>query len=313
MLPDMISYDALDYSLAALHPRGAFLYRSELSGTWGLSVAQGRASFHAVESGTCLIEVDGAASRLDAGDLLVLPHGSAATFRSHADAPALPIDELVARHPLGPDQVLRFGTGGKVTHLVCGELDFDDAVPHPILSALPSLVIARRADDASPWLSQTLSFLSCEARSDRPGSTTVMGHLGSILLVHAIRSFVESPVCSDAEPAPANWLSALGDVHVGPALRAILTAPEHRWTVENLGREAGLGRSAFASRFRDRVGETPMQHVTRWRIYHASRLLRSDLGLAEIAERVGYENEAAFGRAFKRWTGVTPGAMRRVA
>ncbi len=307
----MISYDALDRALAALQPRGAFLYRSELSGDWGLSAPQGPASFHVVESGSCRVEVGGHTSLLNAGDLLVLPHGSVVAFRSVEGIAAPWIDDLIAQYPPGADRVLRIGDGDEPTRLVCGELDFDDTLPHPVLAALPSHVITRGAGDESPWLSHTLSFLSCEARSNRPGSATVMGHLGSILFVQAIRSYAESRACSN--DGDVSWLGALGDVHLGPALRAILTTPEQRWTVEDLGREAGLGRSAFASRFRDRVGETPMQHVTRWRVYHASRLLRSDLGLAEIAERVGYENEAAFGRAFKRWTGTPPGAMRRAA
>jgi AraC-like DNA-binding protein len=307
---DVIAYDALDLAFSTLHPRGAVLYRSELSGTWGLSAGEGAATFHVLESGSCRACIGGQTLTLEAGDLLVLPHGSAVAFRSSADADAPLVEELIVQHPPGPDGVLRIGGEAGETRLICGVLDFDDAIPHPVLAALPTHLVVRRADDRSAWLAHTLDFLSCEARAARPGAATVMGHLAGILFVQAVRAFAESMACRRSRE-PSGWIGALADAHVGPALRAIVTAPERKWTVESLGHEAGLGRSAFASRFRKRVGETPMQHVTRWRVHRASRLLRSDLGLAEIAARVGYENQAAFGRAFKRWTGHPPGTKRQ--
>jgi AraC-like DNA-binding protein len=299
----MTDYDPLDRLVSGLQPRGAFLYRSDLAAPWGLWAPEGRASFHVVEQGACVAEVEGQHAHLSAGDLLVLPRGSAVGFRSGPDAPLVPVSDLTDRHPIGPDGVLRVGEGDDRTRLVCGALDFGDALRHPVLEALPAMLVVPSSDDASPWLRQTVGFLTCEAGGGRPGARAVMGHLGGILFVHAVRSLA-------GRSGGVGWIGALGDPHVGPTLRAIAEAPERRWTVEALGREAGLGRSAFAARFRDRVGETPMQHVTRWRLYRAGRLLRSPHTLADIAARVGYENEAAFGRAFKRWTGQTPGAVR---
>ena len=303
-----IAYDPLDDALGGLQPRGAFLFRSELGAPWGLTVAPDLASFHIVEAGRCVLTAGDETVALEAGDLAVLPHGSEAAFRDAVGSAAPPLDELLARHPPGASGVLRNGGAGRPTTLVCGGVAFDDAVAHPVLDALPPVLVLRAADgDGTPWLRPTLQFLACESRSGRPGAATVMGHLGSVVFVQAIRAALAE------QGERAGWLGALSDVHLGPALRAIWAAPERRWTVEALGREAGLGRSAFAARFRDVVGESPMRHVTRWRVYHAARHLRADATLAEAAERVGYESEAAFGRAFKRWTGRSPGAVRRAA
>ena len=302
-----IQTDALDDALAALQPRGAFLYRSELAAPWGLTAGSGPSTFHIVEAGRCLLTAAGQTVAVEAGDLAVLPHGSAAAFRDAAGSPAPPIEAVLARYPPDAAGVLRNDGDGERTALVCGGVAFDDAVPHPVLDALPPVLVLRGAmRDGTPWLANTLRFLACESRSGRPGAATVMGHLGSVLFIQAVRAAL-----GGAE-APG-WLGALADPHVGPALRAIHAAPEAPWTVEALGREGGLGRSAFAARFRAAVGEAPMRHVARWRIYRAARLLQTDATLADVAGRVGYESEAAFGRAFKRWTGRPPGALRRAA
>jgi AraC-like DNA-binding protein len=302
-----LTLDPLDAALAGLHPRGAFYVRSDLGAPWGFSAEPGLASFHFVESGRCVLSAEGAGDvELAAGDLAVLPHGPALAFRDAPGTPAPPLDALLSRQP-EPGRGLDGAGDGPRTALVCGGVAFDDAVPHPVLDALPPVLVLRRAvQDEAPWLAHTLRFLACEARSGRPGAATVMGHLGSVLFVQAVRAAL------GGAGAPG-WLGALADPHVGPALRAIHRVPEAPWTVEALGREGGLGRSAFAARFRAAVGEAPMRHVARWRIYHAARHLRTGATLAEAAGRVGYESEAAFGRAFKRWTGRSPGALRRAA
>lgn len=300
--------DPLDHALASLRPRGAFLYRSELAAPWGLSDASRLATFHIVEAGACWLTAGGTTERLAAGDLAVLPSGVEASFRDAPGTPAPPVEELLARFPPGSSNVLHNDGDGPRTVLVCGGLAFDDAVPHPVLEALPPVVVLRGAmTDGTPWLANTLQFLACESRSGRPGAATVMGHLGSIVFIQAIRAAL-------ADRDAPGWLGAVSDAHVGPALAAIQQAPERPWTVEALGREAGLGRSAFAARFRAAVGESPMQHVTRWRVYTAARMLREgDLPVAHVGERVGYESDAAFSRAFRRWTGRAPGDLRRAA
>jgi AraC-like DNA-binding protein len=108
------------------------------------------------------------------------------------------------------------------------------------------------------------------------------------------------------------WLGGLRDPHVGRALAALHARPGHPWTVDALGREAGLSRSALAERFGALVGEPPMLYLARWRMQVAAGLLTSTHdGVAGIGARVGYASEAAFNRAFKKLVGVPPAAWRR--
>lgn len=301
-----IDFDPLDAALGALQPRGAFLFRSELGAPWGFAVEPGAAAFHIVEEGRCVLTADGQTEVLEPGDLAITPHGSATTFADAAGRATPTLESLLGGPRLDQTLVLRNQEPGPQTVLVCGGVAFDDAVPHPVLDALPPVFVLRGAMvDGTPWLANTLRFLACESQSRRPGAATVMGHLGSVVFVQAIRAAL-----AGGASAPG-WLGALSDPYVGPALVAIQTAPEQRWTVQALGQEVGLGRSAFAARFRASVGESPMQHLTRWRVFRAGQLLRHDVPLAEVAGRVGYESEAAFGRAFKRWTGRSPGAVGR--
>nr|WP_302477346.1 AraC family transcriptional regulator [Sphingomonas sp. ID1715] len=127
------------------------------------------------------------------------------------------------------------------------------------------------------------------------------------MFIQAIRAHAAS---SGVEAA--GWIGALVDPRLSRAFKAIHARVEHGWTVEDLAREAGMSRSAFAARFRDSVGLSPLDYVTRWRMFRAGALLRKgERSIAEIAIKVGYENESAFAKAFKRVTGITPGAYRR--
>ncbi len=108
------------------------------------------------------------------------------------------------------------------------------------------------------------------------------------------------------------WLAGLNDAHVGKALRLMHMQPAKNWTVDDLAREAGVSRSVLAQRFTDLVAESPMKYLARWRVHLAKQMLRDGAhSMAEVADKIGYESEAAFNRAFKRATGVPPAAWRR--
>ena len=287
-----IQYDPLDEALASLRPRGAFLHRNDLVApwTWGTGPGAGT-TFHVVEHGRCELSVGDESLALSEGDLVVLPSGAAFSFSDGAGDAA-----------------------GLRTVLLCAGVAFDGALPHPLLDALPPVFVVREAlsgspagggPDESPGLAGTLRLLSAESRGGRPGAATAMAHLAGAAFVQAVRS-----VLGDADAAPG-WLAAIHDPHVGPALRAVQREPGRPWTVASLAREAGLSRSPFAARFRRTVGESPMRHVTRWRMHRAAQDLRAGATTAEVAARAGYESEAAFRRAFRRWTGGPPGRLRR--
>ncbi len=149
-------------------------------------------------------------------------------------------------------------------------------------------------------------MISAEARELRPGGEAVITRLSDVLVIQAIRFWI-----ANSPQAQTGWIGALQDPQLGRVIAMIHRQPELPWTLESLADEASMSRSSFAARFAQRLGETPMRYVARWRMYTALRWIREDnMGFGEAAERLGYQSEAAFHRAFKRVMGQTPGAAR---
>lgn len=127
------------------------------------------------------------------------------------------------------------------------------------------------------------------------------------MFVEALRRHVET-----SPPGGRGWLAALRDVQIGRALALLHEAPGQAWTVDELAREVAMSRSLLATRFASLVGESPMQYLMRWRLALAARALRSGSdAISRVAERSGYETEAAFSRAFKREFGLPPSTWRK--
>jgi AraC-like DNA-binding protein len=245
---------------------------------------------------------------------VLLPKGQSHVLRDHAGSAVLPADEVFSGCPskggCQPGGLLKHGGGGALTVLISGCFTFEDAGSrNPLIAALPA-VLHVRGDLGAPthWLEASLQFVASEMASGQPGAQTVVSRLVDILLVQAVRAHLEQ-----IGDAANGWLRALVDPQVGAALSAIHQQPEAPWTVESLAERAGMSRSGFAARFTQLVEEPPLTYLTDWRMQKASRLLRASAsGLGDIAGRVGYETEAAFSKAFKRWAGMAPGAFRRV-
>jgi AraC-like DNA-binding protein len=188
---------------------------------------------------------------------------------------------------------------------LCGAFDFEHRGGHPLFDLLPRVLHIPHA--AGHSFDAILSLMAIEAESARPGKETVLRRLADILFIEVLRHWVDR---QGAETR--GWLGALRDPHIGQSLALIHGQPERAWAVKTLASEAALSRSAFAARFSALVGEPPLQYLTRWRMRMAARLLRTQsLGIAEVAQRVGYASEVAFSKAFKRELGVAPGAYRR--
>jgi len=186
-------------------------------------------------------------------------------------------------------------------------VDFDHKAGTQLIDHLPEVLHINSLDtDVDGWLEHSLRFLAHEAREQRPGGQTIMANLADILVIQAIRAWLETSV-----EANSGWLAALRDTHIGNALVAIHREPQKNWSVELLAKNVGLSRSGFSARFTALVGESVMQYVTRWRMLLArSKLLEGRITLGELSDQLGYQSEAAFSRAFKRIMGISPGSIR---
>ena len=319
--------DALSDVLRTVHLTGAVFLDVDACAPW---VAEAPASaviaaavhpgaqhvieYHVVTRGTCWAGIVGEpATRLEAGDVIVFPHGDPHVLSS---APGMRgvVDERQfrvapgTRLPIALD--LRDAPSGAPSDvkIVCGFLACDVRPFNPLIASLPRMLVASASKGLrSHWLDQFVRFAVAEAREARAGSECVLGKLSELMFVEAVRHHLES-----LPDERAGWLAGLRDPQIGRALAGMHERPGAPWSVDDLARVAAMSRSAFCERFAAIVGMPPMQYLTRWRMQVASDLVaRNTLSLAQIASEVGYESEAAFQRAFKKVVGTSPGLWRK--
>ncbi len=203
--------------------------------------------------------------------------------------------------------MLQIDGGGERTDLICGAVQFDHAAAAHLMKALPRILRIESAGSAQgEWVQSTLRYMATEARHLRIGGEAVITRLSDVLVIQAIRTWLE-----ESAELERGWIGALRDEKIGRALTMIHRDPAREWSVASLADEVFMSRSAFAARFTELVGQPAMAYVTWWRMQVARGLIVADgLTAAEAAGRVGYNSEAAFSRAFKRTLGVSPGAAR---
>jgi AraC-like DNA-binding protein len=277
-----------------------------------LPKAQHVVSYHVVRLGDCWCESPGHLPvRLEAGDVLVVPHGdpyqlaSACGMRTGwSPDEALGWFRAMVRGEL-PFVVTEGGTGPGRLQLVCGFLGCDSLPFNPVLTTLPPLMKVRVQGDSTGRLRALLEFAMAESAGACPGSRSVLLRIAELVFVEVLRSHLTTATDADS------WLGGLRDPVVGRALARLHGEPARAWTLQDLAHEAGASRSVLAERFASFVGHPPMLYLTRWRMQLAASRLAAAAPVSDVACEVGYESEAAFCRAFKKVTGVTPATWRR--
>jgi AraC-like DNA-binding protein len=285
---------------AEMQPAGATIANSVLPGVQHLI------SYHAVTRGTCYGGlVDSIAIPLEAGDVIVFPHGDAHVLSSAPNMPAVvnlsnytvPSSQLPVT--VRPD-VER--DGQERTQVVCGFLGCDVRPFNPLIEALPRVLHVRdREGPNGGWLGQFMRVAADESRAKRSGGESVLARMSELMFVEAVRRYLES-----LPDEQTGWLAALRDPQVGRALTLLHARPGFSWTLPGLAREAGLSRSSLAERFAHLIGKPPMQYLASWRMQIAAGSLARGAKVASVALEVGYDSEAAFSRAFKKLVGSSP-------
>jgi AraC family transcriptional regulator, alkane utilization regulator len=263
--------------------------------------------FHYVASGGCMMETAGGnRHELKAGDLVLLPFAAEHKLW-RGDAELVPASKIVTRDTKEGVWSFSHGGGGTETRFVCGFIESAEMMFAPMFRSLPEMLVDRADDEAvGSGIAHTIDDLLAKVDALTPGAEVILGRMMELLFVELLRRHA-----SRLPEGSKGILAALNDPLVGRALQLMQADPARRWTTDDLAREAGASRTVLGERFNSVLGKPPIEYLTGWRIQLAADRLRNGRdAIARIAVDSGYESEAAFNRAFKRVTGLTPGRWR---
>jgi AraC-like DNA-binding protein len=293
--------DPLSEMLALLKPESYITAGFDAGGSWALLLDDlaGRIKCYAVLKGECWLAMEGfEAVQLKAGECFVLPTGRPAVIASDLNAEPKRASETLAPDRSGGTVVYN---GGGDVFLVGSRFEVNGRHAELMLQALPSLIRVEASDDRAK-LRLFIELMMNELREPRPGAFHIAQNLSHMMLAQALRLFLEN-----APEGTVGWFTALADPRLALSIRAIHSNPSRPWTLEELARIAGMSRTSFANHFRDRVGETPISYLARWRMMTAAaKLVEGRETMADISASLGYASEQAFNTAFKRIMGQSP-------
>jgi AraC-like DNA-binding protein len=261
--------------------------------------------------GSCFLGVDKESLHpLAAGDFVLLPNPGCYSLRSRPDLVLRPALEVCSEEEFRQTRLISFDGGeGPSTSVIAGCFAFASPESELLVKHLPSVIhLQASGKHAPPWFQSTIQFIAAETSQNLPGASAIVDRLADALFTVAMRARTGIS-CRAAHPS---WLRALADPQIGEALRQIHAEPERPWTIAILAQRVSMSRSSFAERFRELVGETPLEHLTQWRMVRAANMLLANRPMksAAIASAVGYESASSFGKVFSRVMGMSPGKYR---
>lgn len=294
--------DPLSDVLALAGLRAACSVRLQAGGEWALRFQPIELKFNVVRRGQCWLRVPNMPPRrLGAGDCFVVSR-TPFVLASAPDNEAVNASEVFAQsgssaiYGAGDDVEL---LGGSVSLVSPGSADLLELMP-------PAIIIHAESGGASSfaWL---LDELDREWQSAQAGSYSMCNDLLRLIFVHTLRHHIAT-----ADVADLAWLGGLRDPAIAGVMRAVHGDPVKSWKLAEMAEIACMSRSSFAALFKARVGRAPVEYATHWRMQvAASRLCNTADSVATVAASLGYLSDAAFGVAFRRVHGKSPGQYRR--
>lgn len=317
--------DVLSSVLRAVRMTGAIFFDNDASGPWVAATPtvadiahhvmpdfESIIPFHIVlvgESWAWLNDQPDTTVLVKPGEVVMFPRGDEHTCASHPGMTEIVnLDDWARRGRPLPIKMRINPTGdGERCNFVCGYLGCDASPYNPLLDALPRMLQTRLSAASQALFSNLLAAAVSETTGHTAGGEGMLARAAELMFVEIVRNYANG-LADDQR----SWLSGLRDPHVGRAMYLIHTRPAEAWTIDRLARSVGLSRSVFADRFIEHVGVAPITYLTRWRMQIAARRLdEKGTSVAQAAVDIGYDSEAAFRRAFKRYVGKTPGEWQR--
>jgi AraC-like DNA-binding protein len=299
--------DPLTEMLRGLRLDGVEYGRCQPSAPWATACpTKDEAQFHFLAAGSAFLQAPGGEwIEMYPGDAVLLPRGDAHVIASQPGLTPTPVEAFPRKSVCDGIVDLQCPCTDMTNLLFFAVMRFNVDKRHPLLQLMPDVMRTSDLAANEPAIPALLDAMTREADMNRVGAAGILSRLADVLTATIIRTWVEHG-CGDS----TGWLAAVRNPEVGRVLAAIHLDPSHDWSVEELAREMGASRSGFAQRFVSVVGETPARYVARMRMHQAHQWLREGQRVAIVAERLGYESEASFSRAFKRVIGTSPSHSR---
>ena len=320
--PKPASADLLSDLLGSMHLAGVVLFRAEFREPWSVATpdscqlarvlpfrTEHIIPFHIIAEGGCWLEQqDQERVWLESGDAVLLPYGDSHGLRGREEAAKIPVGQLLPPPPWPDIPLVEHGGAGGLTHIICGFVQCDELLFHPLLRHLPALMhVSSGRAPADDWLVGTIRHTAQEASRADPGGRSMLPRLTELMFVEILRKHMQALSADEV-----GWFAAVNDPVVGKALKCLHLMPLEDWNVDRLARQLGVSRTVLAARFKHFLDMPPMRYLTHWRLQLAAQCLKAtDTPMKCIADQAGYESEAAFSRAFKRYFGLPPTDWRR--
>ncbi len=279
--------------------------RSTMGGQdWGIDLPpfENTSMFHIVTSGSCVVEVKEQRIDLQAGDLVFISRACGHKVTGANNHKAINLFDLPVHQVSDYYETLELNPEDEDnTTLLCGVVRISHPAGEMLIDEMPDLIHIKRDQHMfGDMMGEIVRLVFREASGNFIGGETVITRLADVLLIQAIRSWV-----ANSNELHGKWITALSDEKVGKALACIHQHPEESWSIEKLGAEVGLSRTAFANRFKNMVGEPVLSYITKWRMNLALMKIREGKRVdIHFVESLGYKSESAFRRTFKKIVGM---------
>ena len=304
--------DLLSEILQTVKLRGTVYFHARFQSPWGMEIPAGQfANYHIVTAGECIIEAPGAAPKrilLQKGDMILFPRGDSHTLVDSLQSDIIAADELLSNaRKTKSNEIVFGGEGSHSCSLICGHFEYDRECPHPLFETLPSLIhISAKNNLNVDWFATASELAAQISTGNSMGKDAVINRLAESLFIQSLVEYIKS--IDDL----SSFLAAIQDKNIGRALKSIHNKIAHDWSITELANIASMSKSVFSSRFHSMVGEPPIIYLARWRMLKAREMLtETTMPISQISEKVGYQSEFSFSKAFKKMTGLTPGTIRK--
>lgn len=310
IINESVEINVLSDVLETLRFRGSIFFRSKLAAPWGMSLQKMQnPRFHIALSGDCFIGVDkmdddahNEILTIKQMDIIMLPYGEVHWIADQPGRKLSTSQEAGDACELG----MPLFQSGKITNkLICGLIEYDKDVLHPILNSLPSVLHFSNIKHDDPiWMSVLL--IDAEMENKATNQVSVIDRLTEVLFMQLLNKYMSE------NKEIKGFFSALRNKRIHRALEVIHSNPEHQWTLDHLSELTNTSRATLVRHFKETVGVPPMTYILNWRITKAYHLIKfSRHTIEQIAHLVGFTSASTLTKSFHRHYGMTPSELRQ--